>query len=227
VVAKSPTEIYAGGVSQLWTWNGQSWSAESVSTSMTPLLDMELCGDTLWAVGTAGAVFKGSGRLTAQPTLGQNDLWAVHCQTDAEVWLAGDGALWRVRGATRTFVKDPRYNHAKWRAVWTPAAGEAYAFGDARFGVYWNTVQMWLYDAPGGLLPEVIRGLWGSSVDNLYAVGFTVNPVTFGYAMRFNGAQWTLVDAGAQRPASSIHGSSNQDVYLGTAGGGILRGVMP
>lgn len=221
VAARSASEVWAAGEGSIWRFDGQSWTPSFLSS--LPIRDIAVCGEDVYAVGEGGVVLKGTSALTMQPALGSNDLHAVSCQSGSEVWIAGDGVLFR----NRTFVKDPQVNHALWRSVWTPAANEAYVFGDARFGVYWNTQNMRVYQQPGGLLPEVIPSLWGSSVDNLYAVAWTVNPFNFAYAVRFNGAQWTLVDAGASRRPNSVHGSSATDVYIGTEGGGILRGVLP
>ena len=64
--------------------------------------------------------------------------------------------------------------------------------------------------------------MWGSSIDNLYAVGFTSVPLRFGFALRFDGAFWRLVDSGASRASLTVDGSSNTDVWIGTQGGGVL-----
>lgn len=221
VAAKSATDVYAAGEGIVYRYNGTSWTPQFLSG--VPILDLAICGNDVWAVGGGGTVFKGTGQLQSQSALGFKDLHAVHCTSSSEIWIAGDGALFR----NRTLIKDPRVNHPPYRAVWTPAAGEAYGFGETRYGTYWDTANMRVYDAPGGILPEFITGLWGSSVDNLYAVGLTVTPLKFGYGVRFNGAHWSVVDIGAERQPNAVHGSSNTDIYIGTNGGGILRGVPP
>lgn len=225
VAVKSPTEVYAGGEGSIWRYNGQSWTPQFLSG--LPFFDLAVCTDTVWAVGGGGAVFSGTMNLSPRAPVTTEDLHAIHCQDDNEIWIGGDEVLIRwPKGASKgTFVVDQAVNHALYRAVWTPAAGEAYAFGEARYGTYWNTQNLRVYDAPGGLLPEAISGMWGSSVDNLYALGFTVNPLTFGYAVRFNGAQWSLVDTGAQRNPTAIHGYGTNDIFIGTEGGGLLRAV--
>ncbi|HYX92789.1 MAG TPA: hypothetical protein VE782_14590, partial [Myxococcaceae bacterium] len=187
--------------------------------------DLAVCGQNVWGVGDSGLILTGQSslaQLNAPLTL---DLWSLSCRDGSEIWIAGDEILFAVRGFSAVAAHDPEVLDAPYRAVWTPGLNEAYAFGDARYGVYWNGRNLIVYDAPGGLLPKVIAGLWGSSVDNLYAVGWTVTPFAFGYAIRFNGAQWSLVDAGAHRPAHAVHGSSAQEIYLVTDGGGILRAV--
>jgi hypothetical protein len=116
---------------------------------------------------------------------------------------------------------------AAWRAVWSPGPGEAYVFGDARYGAYWNTEELQVIDAPGGFVPDVINGLWGSTVDNLYAVGALTFPIQTGLALRFDGYQWKLVDSGSQRPVMCIDGKAKDEIWLGTTAGGVLHGVPP
>ncbi len=226
IAARSETEVYAGGEGVVYRFDGQSWSPQSPGTSAS-VLDIAVCGDDLFGVGTAGAWFRGKNALMAQTPLGNLDFYSVSCKDSGEVWMVGDVTLYRLRANSANYIKDPEVNHAAWRTVWTPAQGEAYVFGDSRYGVYWNTAHMLVYDAPGGVLPEIITSSWGSSVDNLYAVGYALTPVSFGYAVRFNGAQWALIDSGSERPITSVHGSSATDVYLATENGGILRGVEP
>ena len=227
VAVQSESQIFVGAQGAYYRYDGQAWSAPISLGTSAALLDMTFCGDDLYAVGTAGAWFRGKGALLAQSPLGNLDLYSVSCQGLGEVWMAGDMSLYRLRANSANYIKDPGVNHAAWRTVWSPAQGEAYVFGDSRWGVYWNTAHMLVYDAPGGVLPDIISSSWGSSVDNLYAVGYTLSPVAFGYAARFNGGFWNLIDAGSERPVTSIHGSSATDVYLTTRGGGILKGVVP
>ena len=118
-------------------------------------------------------------------------------------------------------------NHADYNAVWSPGQGEAFAFGVGRYGTYWNTAELSVIDAPGGILPDVASMMWGSSIDNLYLVGNSVTPTPFGFALRFDGTQWRLVDSGSQRSVTAIDGYSSSEIWLGTEGGGLLHAVPP
>jgi hypothetical protein len=229
IAARSANEVYVGGAGVVYRYDGTSWTPIFLSTgTLGPVLDLAVCGDQVIGVGTMGSWFIGRGTsLTPQNAIGSADLHAVSCRDSGEIWIAGDYELFRLAGTNLSFVKDPNVNQGPWRAVWSPASGEAFAFGNVRFGVYWDTAEMVVYDAPGGILPDTITGLWGSSVDNLYAVGSTVTPVAMGYALRFNGVQWSLVDSGADKKLTGVSGSSATDIYVGTEGGGILRGVAP
>jgi hypothetical protein len=150
------------------------------------------------------------------------------CPSDGEVWVAGDGVLAGRVGAggfTRRTADDIR--QGPWKTVWSPGGGEAYAFGDAYYGVYWDTAQLNVVDATGPVRIDVANGLWGSSVDNLYLVGLASLPAPFGFALRFDGVRWSLVDSGAQRTATCIAGRSSEEIWIGTEGGGVLRAVPP
>ncbi|MFL5319013.1 MAG: hypothetical protein ACJ790_05105, partial [Myxococcaceae bacterium] len=116
-------------------------------------------------------------------------------------------------------------NQATWHALWSPGAGEAFAFGEAHFGVYWDTTKLNLLDQPGNTYPKQITAMWGNKPDNLYAVGLTSFPTTSSFAIRNDGAFWTPVDVGSERLPTAISGSSDTEVWIGTVGGGILRGV--
>ncbi len=220
VAAKSATDVWVAGQGSMWRFDGFNWTPQFVSVS---LFDLAVCGGDYWAVGSAGNVFRGTTTLTAQQPRGGANLNALHCPSPSELWMGGTEVLWR----NTQFVQDPGVNHADWHAVWSPGPNEAFAFGDARYGVSWNTQRMIVYDRPGQILPQRVTGLWGASVDTLYLVGHTVVPKTQGFALRFNGRQWLPVDAGASRRATAVHGRSASEVWLTTEGGGILKGLMP
>ncbi len=220
IAARSGTDVWAGAQGTIWRYDGASWNPSFVTGKVN---DIAVCGDEYWAVGDSGAVFKGTTAPMLAGQRGTKNLNAVHCRSAAEVWAAGDEALYR----NASPVGDPAVKHGPWQAVWSPGANEAFTFGDVRYGTYWNGQRMLVFDQPGGILPDVIEGMWGSSVDTLYAVGHTVLPQPTGFALRFNGAQWAPIDSGASRKAMTVHGRSATEVWLGTEGGGLLRGIMP
>jgi hypothetical protein len=224
VAVRGPNDVFAGGDRVVWRFGTDGWTPMSVPAKVN---DLAICGTDVWAVGNLGMIFTGQSSLAPLNLAAGIDWWAVSCRDASEVWIAGDRSLIAVRASRPVGINDPEVFHPFYRAVWSPGFNEAYAFGDAHYGVYWNTRNLTVYRNPGGIAADVISDLWGSSPDNLYAVGSTVTPVAFGYAIRFNGAEWRLVDSGAHRPGTAIHGSSATDIYLVTPGGGILRGVPP
>jgi hypothetical protein len=221
VVVSTPTAIYR--------YDGTSWDSIQTSGINGPVQDLRFCGNNLYGVGTGGAYFKGSATLLQiQGAIGANNLFSIHCPTDTELWVAGKESLWSRNGTGPWTARNTSgVTHADYRAVWSPGQGEALAFGHARYGTYWNTAELTVVDSPGGIAPDTIWGMWGSSMDNLYAVGNSVMPVPFGFALRFDGIMWRLVDSGSQRAVTAIDGWSPTEIWLGTESGGLLRAVPP
>jgi hypothetical protein len=69
--------------------------------------------------------------------------------------------------------------------------------------------------------------MWGNKIDNLYIAGLSKLPSVFGFMLRFDGINWSLVDPGAHRKGTSLFGRSNNEIWLGTEGGGVLKAVAP
>jgi len=221
VVVSTPNAVYR--------YDGMAWAAISTSGINGPIRDLRHCGQYLYGVGAGGNFFKGSSTLLqSQGTAGNRDLFSIFCPTETDLWVAGTGVLYAKVGTAAWAAKTtPMVNHADYRAVWSPGQGEALAFGDSRYGVYWDTVALKVVDGPGGILPDIVNGIWGSSFDNLYMVGSSVTPSPFGFALRFDGLNWRLVDSGSQRGVTAIDGSGPSEIWLGTEGGGILRAIPP
>lgn len=229
VAAKSANEVLITTEGGAWRWDGTTWTAVPVSNAAGPIFDLKYCGDTVWGAGAAGTIYTGSTTLLrAFIALTQADLSAVHCPSPTEVWVAGDAFLagrLGTGGFTQRTSED--ITQGPWKAVWSPGGGEAYAFGDEYYGVYWDTALLNLIEATGPVRVDVATGMWGSSVDNLYLVGLASLPAPSGFALRFDGAQWSRVDLGAQRAATCIDGRSKDEIWIGTLGGGVLRAVAP
>jgi hypothetical protein len=228
VVAHSATDVVVATASGVFFFDGMSWNLTQTSAT-SPITALKYCGMTLYGVDGAGTWYRGGPTiLTRQPPLTMNGLYALHCPTDMQEWTAGDGVLFE-RNGSNSWVQhsSTSVNQASWRAVWSPGQGEAWAFGLSTYGVYWNTEDLIVIDGPGGVQPTAINGMWGSSVDNLYAVGVVTLPFSFGMGVRFDGSEWTLVDTGSQREVLAIDGAAPLNAWLGSRGGGILRGVGP
>jgi hypothetical protein len=228
ITAKGSNNVVLATEAGVFFWDGSSWNATSITAS-SPISAVRYCGSMLYAVDTSGVWYSGtSSVLTRKPAITLSPLRALHCPNDMVEWTAGDGVLFEQDGAGGWMERSSMsVNQAPWLAVWSPGPGEAWAFGAASYGVYWNTEDLILIDSPGGVQPDRINGMWGSTVDNLYAVGVVSQPFSFGMGVRFDGAQWTLIDTGSQRELLSIDGAAPLNVWLGSKGGGILRGVAP
>ncbi len=228
IVARTNNEVIVSTPSTVYLWNGTSWTTVPVGNAAGAINDLVWCGADLWAAGEGGTVYRGNASLLDnQGGIGSATLHSIHCPTPGELWVAGTQFLssrpasggWAQRNATDI-------NHADWRAVWSPGPGEGFAFGDAQYGVYWDsTVLLEQRNAPVGM--DVARAMWGDKIDNLYMTGVTVTPSVFGFMMRFDGINWSLIDSGAHRTGTALFGRSTNEIWLGTEGGGVLKAVAP
>lgn len=227
IVARSDSEVIVATPNTVALWDGTAWSTIPVGGLQGPINDLAWCGSDLWAAGEGGTVYKGNtsllnsaGALTAAP------LKSLHCRTNEEVWVAGDGFL-AARPAQGPWgsKENADINQADWRAVWSPGPDEGFAFGDARFGVYWDTSTLLLQESTGPLSVDVATAMWGPTIDTLHMVGLASLPSPFGFMLRFDGINWRLADSGAHRKGTALTGRSATEVWLGTEGGGVLKAV--
>jgi hypothetical protein len=230
MTARSATEVMVATIPSILRWDGTSWMGVPVTGGVSQAIrQMKFCGNSLHAVGMGGVYYRGGAtNLSSQGTVGGTDLFGFDCPTEDDLWTAGTQFLGEKAGSAQWSPRNTTgVNHLAWRAVWSPGPGEAYVLGDTRYGMYWNTEELQTFDAPGGVLPDIVNGLWGSTVDNLYAVGLMSFPFQAGFAVRYDGYQWRLVDSGAQRMVTCIDGKSSTEIWLGTVSGGVLRSVAP
>ncbi len=228
VAAKSGSEVVVTTDNAVYAWNGSTWSSILSAGISGPIEDLRWCGTSLYGAGFGGSFYRGSSTMFGPlGVAGAADLYAIACQDDTEVWTAGDQSLWSRENNLWVPRNSDTVNHAPYRAAWTPGPLEVFAFGQADYGVYFDNVNLNVIQSPGGVLPDTVNGLWGSTIDNLYLVGVSTFPVTFGFALRFDGADWSLIDSGAQREVTAVDGASNTEVWIGTKGGGLLHGANP
>jgi hypothetical protein len=229
IVARSNTEVIVSAQSQVYLWNGTAWSVLPSGGLSGPLLDLVWCGQELWGASALGTVYKGTATTMAlSASLTTNPLYSLHCPVPGELWVAGtEYFASRTASSGWTQRTSDTINQAPWQAVWSPGPGEGFAFGDALFGVYWDTQGLVLQDATGPIGVDVATAMWGNKIDNLYMAGLSKLPSVFGFMLRFDGINWSLVDPGAHRKGTSLFGRSNNEIWLGTEGGGVLKAVAP
>lgn len=223
IVASDASNVLVSNASGVYRWDGNAWAVVPVSGATGAVLDLRFCGTTVWAAGEGGSTYRGTGlELAHAGSAGPGTVNALTCLSDSEQWAAGSqflasriSGLWQSRTSASV-------NQAPWRAVWSPGPGEAFAFGDARYGVYFDTAHLTAQESLG-LNVDVVNGLAGDSIDNLVMVGRTQLPLVTGFASRFDGVNWHPVDVGARRMATCIDGPSSANLWIGTEGGGLLR----
>jgi len=221
VLARSATDLWAATDLGVLRFSDGAWGSGTVTPLFEPIHQLTGCGDAVIAVGARGTFLIGTGPIDFAAAETTRDLHAVACSGTSTLWFAGDEVLLE-NGLDRT---DGRLSRAPWRAVYSPAPGEAWAFGQASYAVFWDTQRLRGVNAPGGLVPDVVHDVWGSAPDNVYAVGRTSLPDRSGFVLRFDGGSWERIDGGSAREVTSASGWSSNDLWIGTRGGGVLRAV--
>lgn len=230
IVAREGQEVIVSTATGLYRWDLTQWL--NVPTALNgPIRDLKWCGNLLVGAGDNATAYTGTAAQLAPVSLPSlmGNAWAVSCPTPGEIWVAGDQYLAQRVGTTWTARTSMTVNQGPWRTLYAPGGGEAWAFGDSRFGVYWDGTALTAQEAfPVPM--DIATASWGASVDTLYMVGGTNPPVRFGFMMRFDGVGWRLIDSGSQRRVTAIDGfrsDAGTTLWLGTLGGGVLKSVQP
>lgn len=156
---------------------------------------------------------------------GNRGLWGTSA---ANVYAANHTGLLRYDGAAWSHVAALR-----WRSlhdVWGSSAANVWAVGDKGELVRWDGSAWTLhrfdgtavaprslgdFDAPASVY--TLRGVWGSSATNVFAVGDS------GVVLRYNGTTWTRMTTGTLAQLNDVWGSGPNDVYAATSTGRLLR----
>jgi hypothetical protein len=230
IVAREGQDVIVSTSNSVFRWDQNEWSRVPVSLT-GPIRDLKWCGSLLVGAGDNSAAYTGTaGQLTAVALSGlTGNAHAVSCPSQTEIWVAGDGYLAQRVGMMWVSRTSMMVQQGPWRTLFAPGGGEAWAFGDARYGVYWDSANLSALEA-FPIPIDIATSSWGTSVDNLYLVGGTNAPLRFGFMMRFDGIQWRLVDSGSQRRVTTVDGfvqDGRTTLWLGTLGGGVLKSVQP
>lgn len=229
IAARANNEVVVTGTSAVYVWTGTSWGTVPVGSGAGAIFDLQWCGSDLWGAGESGGVYRGNAvLLNSMGNVGGNALQSIHCSATGEIWVAGTQTLAnRPPNGQWTQRTSSEVSHADWHAVWSPGPGEGFAFGDAQFGVYWDTAQLLEQRNTGELGIDLAKAMWGDKIDNLYMTGISNVPGAFGFMLRFDGISWSWVDSGAHRRGNALIGRSANEIWLGTEGGGVLKAVAP
>jgi len=232
IVAKD-SDVVVAASNGVYRWDGTQWLNVPVGLA-GPIRDLKFCGALLVGAGDNGSAYTGTAnQLALSPLPGlMGDAFAVSCPSQTEIWVAGDAYLAQRTGMSWTPRESMMVQQGPWRTVYAPGGGEAWAYGDAIFGAYWDGTSLAALEA-FPIPIDVATASWGSAVDSLYMVGGTNPPVRFGFMMRFDGIQWRLIDSGSQRRVTAIDGvvtgqgpTARTTLWLGTLGGGVLKSVQ-
>ena len=156
---------------------------------------------------------------------GNRGLWGSAANN---VYAANHTGMLRYNGTAWSHVPELR-----WRSlhdVWGSSAANVWGVGEKGELVRWDGAAWTLHRYDGtSVAPKplgdfgtpagtyTLRGVWGSSASNVFAVGDS------GVVLRYNGTAWTRMTTGTTAQLNDVWGSGPSDVYAATATGRLLR----
>lgn len=156
---------------------------------------------------------------------GNRGLWGSAANN---VYAANHTGMLQYNGSAWSHVAPLR-----WRSlydVWGSAANNVWGVGEKGELVRWDGSAWTLFRYDGtSVAPRplgdfnvpasafTLRGVWGSSASNVFAVGDS------GVVLRFNGTSWTRMTTGTTAQLNDVWGSGASDVYAVTATGRLMR----
>jgi hypothetical protein len=163
--------------------------------------------------------------MTTPDDQGNRGMWGTAA---TNVYAANHTGLLRWNGTAWAHVPE-----ARWRSlydVWGASATDVWAVGDKGEMLRWNGTAWTLqrfdgtsvaaqplgnFDTPAQ--SYTLRGVWGSSATNVFAVG------DGGVVLRYNGTSWSRMTTGTTAQLNRVWGSSATNVYAATSTGRLLR----
>ena len=206
-----------------------SWR-ESVRDMRDALLGSCSHNGTLFAVGgrsQRGAVYRLSGGRWRQEAarLDGKRLWACWAGPDEQIIAVGQsGTIFHhSREGWHKAELPEDVQNANLYSVWGMQDGTAVAVGGGLNGprdlavILQYDGQIWTRADASRVNTKTLRAVWGSSVDDYWAVG------DLGEITHFDGTQWTNVNSQVSDRLKAVYGASASEVY---AVGGTGRGVI-
>jgi hypothetical protein len=226
----SPTNVWAVGtifsdVPVVIRWNGTSWRAVSFAQSRRyPLRGVWVeRADAVRVVGgsfenPAGPVYRWDGAAWREERLADRDVLSlgIHGRVGMGAWVVGDnGSAFRRDAAAWTELAALPRGVTFTGGVWVWAAEDVWATG-ARGALHHYAMGRWTTSMLR--TTEQFNALWGDAPMSMWSVGRR------GTIARWNGAEWTVVQASTQ-DLWSVWGSGPGDVWAVGDNGTILRKV--
>jgi hypothetical protein len=163
--------------------------------------------------------------MTTPTDQGNGGIWGTSA---SNVYAANYTGLLRWNGSSWAYVPE-----LQWRTlndVWGSSASDVWAVGSKGEMVRWNGTAWSLHRYDGtSVAPQplanfdtpaqsyTLRGVWGSSSANVFAVGDS------GVVLRYNGTSWSRITTGTTAQLNRVWGSSATNVYAATSTGRLLR----
>ena len=206
-VQSSASDVWAvGAAGTILRWTPAiGWSMSPSPTTQQLDAVWGSARDDVWAVGKAGTIVHWNGTAWASSASGTSaELRSVHGSSATNVWAVGDGGtILQWNGQAWTNVASGTTNTLY--GVWANGSN-AWAVGVVGLVLQWTGVA-WTPQPTPVPSSELLSGVWGSSVSDVWIVG------THGSAARLGGTTWTSANSPDGEWMLSVGGSGPADVW--------------
>ena len=201
-------------------FNGADWAIMDSGTTQRLRNIWGASRSDVFAVGESGTILHYDGsawkKMTSPTPLTIQGIWG---DSGSDVYAVGgasasdtatgsviihyDGRQWTTQ---EELITPPRFHDAWGMGDTVFVAGESGSiFSSNDGGADWESMN--------SRTVETLRGLWGTSAENIYAVG------DYGTILRYDGSAWSPESSGTSLRLFSIWGSSKDSIYtVGDAG---------
>lgn len=213
-----PNDMWAAGSRTMMYNNGTRWVVIPGDWDAGVMGIWGSATDDVWAVG--GGLWHYDGRRWSTVPSPVNENWSAAWGTSADnVYLMGDGFGWMLRWNGVDFdTVFPAAQARRFEGAWGSGPNDVHVAG-RRWNSTTKTDDGWIWHWDGvawdsvGFAGVWLQGIWGSSADDVYAVGVD------GAILRYDGASWSRVGQGvSSAQLKHVWGSGPNDVWA--VGGG-------
>lgn len=227
VWGSSPHDVFAvgGRYVQILHFNGTEWSIMKTSKEAQNLYGVwGYSPNDVFAVGDGGIILHYDGEAWSKMDSGTSrTLYAIWGNSKDNIYAAGQaGTLLHFDGMDWTPIYLGSVGSTLYD-IWGSSSNDVYVVGNS--GRYQNQVTGIVYQYNGsnwaeqfldfslrGLYEDgALHGVWGSSPDDVYAVG---GDFWGGGIIHYDGEHWTVMDSGIQSNLIDMWGASAQDIYV-------------
>lgn len=232
VWGSSESDVFAvgGNFGEILHFDGNEWSIMRKTKDPQTLYGVWGSGpNDVFAVGESGVILRYDGQEWSEMESPNNffPLWGIWGTSTEDIFAVGhagtvlhyDGISWTPMYLGTQALGTILYD------VWGSSGDDVYAVGNSgRYvnqstGIVYhyngsNWSQVMLNFSSNGLYNDgVLWGVWGSSPQNVLAVGgdFFMGG---GGIINYNGSQWSQIDTNIESPLLDIWGSSDKDIYV-------------
>jgi hypothetical protein len=197
----------------VYHYDGTSWTGMKVVFDGVPC-NVGLNGiwgtssDNLLVVGGLGLIARYDGhQWTDEGIFGGQHLYEISGSANGIVAVGQIGTIVYYDGTEWSLV----CNQFAWdmHCIWGSSANDIFAAGDHGEAIHYNGTE-WTKMGDTGV-DHTIRGIWGTSSSNVYAVGGISQA---GFIIRYDGTSWSTIMDDLDFIPYAIHGTGSDDIYI-------------